>query len=456
MSSTLTAPAPGAALSDLPRVRPFRFIGNVRRGGRGDFNPWLELGERYPHGFESRIFGKRCIVVTEPDIVETVIVKNHKHFHRINNSPLKYIVGDSVLTLSGEAHLRQRRLIQPAFHKDRIDAYGATMVSMGERLMERWKDGENLDLHAEMMEVTAAVITKTMFSTELEEDARVVAESIDTLVTFGRRYAIPRLARVLNALPLKSTRKMQAALAQLDAIVHRFIEEHRSADEDMGDLLSMLMAVRYDDGSAMTDQQLRDESMTLFLAGHETTATALSWAFYLLTQHPEIAAKLREEVDAVLESGRAPTVADLPRLDYTYRVLTESMRIYPPVPMFGRQAVDTVEIEGLTIDPGTIMLISPLLVHRDARWFPEPEQFDPDRWLPECAEALPKWAYFPFGGGPRRCIGERFAWMEGTLLLALFSRHWNFDLVADAIIAPKMSITLRPMHGVPVTARKRP
>ena len=456
MSTTAAAPGDPVTAHGLPRMSAWAFLRFLLNGSRGNFAPWLEAVERYPQGFETRILRQRWILLNEPEGIEELLVKNHKYYHRRSQTtPLKVITGDSVLTISGEAHLRQRRLIQPAFYKKRIDAYGDTMAALAEKHAARWRDGATLDVHAEMMEVTAAVITKTMFSSDIEEDARIVGQAIDALVTHTKRYLVPGLGNLLDRLPLKSTRRIQKSIAQLDAIIYRFIHEHRAAGEEMGDLLSMLLAARYDDGTAMTDQQLRDESMTLFLAGHETTATALSWTFYLLSQHPEMADNLRAEVDAVLEDGRAPKVDDFPRLDYTRRVFTESMRLYPPVPGTDRQAIAPNEILGIKIHIGDIILVSPKLTHHDPRWYPEPERFDPDRWLPERADAVPKFAYVPFGGGARKCIGERFAWMEGVLLLATFSRDWTFELAPGAQVRSKMNVTLRPANGIPMIARQR-
>jgi len=456
MSTTTAAPASSVTAHGLPRISQWAFLRFLLNGLRGNFAPWFEAVTQYPQGLEARILGRRFILLNEPEGIEELFVKNHKYYHRRSmTTPLKVIMGESVLTIGGEAHLRQRRLIQPAFHKSRIDAYGDTMVALGEKFSARWRDGATLDVHAEMMAVTAAVITQTMFSSSIEKDVRDVKQAIDALLTHTTRYLIPGLSNVLDRVPLKSTRLIKESLAQLDTIVYRFIDEHRASEEEMGDLLSMLMAARYDDGSAMTDLQLRNESMTLFLAGHETTATALSWTLYLLSQHPEMAEKLRAEVDSVLEGGRAPKVDDLPRLDYTRRVLTESMRIYPPVPGTDRQAIASNEVLGMTINKGDLIVVSPLTTHHDPRWYPEPERCDPDRWLPERADSLPKFAYLPFGGGGRRCIGERFAWMEGVLLLAAFARDWSFELAPDARIQPKMNVILRPAYGIRMIARQR-
>lgn len=456
MNATAAERGDSATGLNLPRMNQWAFLRFLLNGSRGSFAAWREAIARYPLGFETRLFGQRCIVLNDPEHIEALLVKNQKCFHRRSQfTPLKAITGNSVLTLSGEAQLRQRRLMQPAFKKERVDAWGAAMAALAETHSARWRDGDCLDVHAEMLKVTAAIIAKTMFSSDVEEDALIVGHAINALVTHTRRYVFPAVGKTLDRLPLKSTRLIKASIKQLDAIIYRFIHNHRAAGEGMDDLLSMLIAAQYDDGSALTDRQLRDESMTMFLAGHETIATALSWTFYLLSQNPHIADLLHAEVDAVLEGGRTPSVDDLPRLDYAHRVLSESMRLYPPVPGIDRQAVEPNDLAGITINVGDLVLVSQMVVHHDPRWFPDPERFDPDRWLPGHADGLPKFAYFPFGGGSRRCIGERFALMEGVLLLAIFSRDWKFALASGARVQSRMNITLRPAYGLRMIAHRR-
>jgi cytochrome P450 len=249
--------------------------------------------------------------------------------------------------------------------------------------------------------------------------------------------------------PLPSTRRLQRATARLDALVYAMIAERRASGDDRGDLLSMLMLAEDSegDGGGMSDRQVRDEALTIFLAGHETTANALSWAFYLLSQHPAVADRLGAELDAAL-GGRAPTVADLPGLSYTEMVFAEAMRLYPPAWVIGRRAIAPFEAGGYALPTGTIALASQWVLHHDPRYFPDPYRFDPQRWLPEARAARPKFCYFPFGGGPRTCIGEPFAWMEGTLLLACLARSWRPALLPGHPVALQPSITLRPRHGL--------
>ncbi|HKC65273.1 MAG TPA: cytochrome P450, partial [Pyrinomonadaceae bacterium] len=250
--------------------------------------------------------------------------------------------------------------------------------------------------------------------------------------------------------------RFEKAKERLDATIYRIIEERRACNVDRGDLLSMLLSARdvEDDGGQMTDLQVRDEVMTLFLAGHETTANALTWTWYLLSEHPEVEAKLHEELDAVLE-GRTPTIEDLPRLSYTEMVLMESIRLYPPAWAIGRLALKDHEIGDYTIPAKSLVLLSPYVTHRDARFFPEPDRFDPERWTVEARDARTQFSYFPFGGGPRRCIGEGFAWMEGILLIASFAREWRMRLIPNHRVEPNPVITLRPKFGMKMRIEKR-
>jgi cytochrome P450 len=306
------------------------------------------------------------------------------------------------------------------------------------------------------MAVTLAIISKTMFDADVTDDSEAIYEAVNTVIRYSERYMNPTVGRMFDALPLPSTKRVHHAERTLNEIIYRFIREHREAAEDKGDLLSMLLMAQAEDGSGvMSDQQVRDECITLFLAGHETTSIAMSWTFYLLSQHPEIEAKLHAEVDTVLEGGRPATAEDVRKLEYTRRVLAESMRIFPPAPAFGRQAVRDTTVGPYAIHKGDVVLVAAMAMQRQARWFPEPDRFDPDRWAPELAAERPKFSYFPFGGGVRKCIGEPFAWMEGILLLASFAQQWRFDLAPDAKIGMDPKITLRPRYGMQMIARRR-
>jgi cytochrome P450 len=330
------------------------------------------------------------------------------------------------------------------------------MVDYTERMeRERWHDGQILDIAQEMMHLTLAIVGKTLFDTETEAEAEEVREALTATMESFARFMLP-FADLLDRLPLPATRRFQQARARLDAIIYRMINERRASVEDRGDLLSMLIMAQdeEEDGAGMTDEQLRDEAMTIFLAGHETTANALTWTWYLLSQHPEVEAKLHAEVDRVLYD-RPPVAEDLPLLPYTERVLAESMRLYPPAWILGRRALKDYEAGGFHVPAGSIVVLSPYLMHRDERYFPAPARFDPERWTPEARDARPQFSYFPFGGGPRRCIGEGFAWMEGILVIATLARHWRMRLVPSHTVATQPVVTLRPKHGMLMTLERR-
>ncbi|HUQ83213.1 MAG TPA: cytochrome P450, partial [Gemmatimonadaceae bacterium] len=361
---------------------------------------------------------------SHPDLVRDVLVTNHRNFHKGRGlERAKMLLGDGLLTSEGDFHLRQRRLAQPAFHRQRIAAYGATMAKHAVARRDRWRDGLTIDAHEEMMALTLAIVGKTLFDADVEHEAEEIGAALaTTFESFNFGFFLP-FGALLEKLPLPATLRFRKARARLDATIYRIIEERRRSGADRGDLLSMLLLAQdtEGDGTGMTDLQLRDEAMTIFLAGHETTANALTWTWYLLSQHPHVEARLHAEIDAAL-GGRAPTADDLPALPYTRMVLAESMRLYPPAWIVGRRAMRPFEASGYTIPARSIVLACQYVMHRDPRWFPDPERFDPQRFAPERQAERPKFAYFPFGGGPRVCIGEQFAWMEGIILLATIAQ----------------------------------
>jgi cytochrome P450 len=308
-----------------------------------------------------------------------------------------------------------------------------------------------------MMRLTLAIVGKTLFSADVEDDADDIAGALAEIMELFNMLLLP-YSEYLEKLPLPQMRRFERARAKLDAIIYRIVEARRRDGGDAGDLLSMLLAARDEegDGSGMTDQQIRDEVMTLTLAGHETTANALSWTWYLLAQHPEVESRLHDELDDVLERGRRlPTVADLPRLRYTEMILSESMRLYPPAWVVGRLAIRDYAVRGYVVPAGSLVLASQYVTHRDARFFAEPERFEPARWTPEAREARPAYSYFPFGGGARRCVGEGFAWMEGVLLIAAIASGWRMRLDPEHRVETYPRITLRPRRGVRVTLERR-
>jgi cytochrome P450 len=367
----------------------------------------------------------------------------------------KRLLGEGLLTSEGEFHLRQRRLAQPAFHRQRIAGYAATMVEYTARACDQWRVGETRDVAREVMRLTLAIAGKTLFDADVEGEADEIGKALTTTFELFNSLTLP-FAQLLERLPLPATRRFQKARERLDSTIYRIINERRASGEDRGDLLSMLIAARDEegDGSGMTDEQLRDEAMTIFLAGHETTANALTWTWYLLSQHPEIEARFHAEVGGVLK-GELPTAEDYPRLRYTEMVFAEAMRLYPPAWIIGRRALGDYQIDGYTIPARSILLLSQYVTHHDERFFPDPFRFDPERWTPEARESRPKFSYFPFGGGPRLCIGESFAWMEGALVLATIAQRFRMRLTPGHPVEMQPLVTLRPKHGMRMALEAR-
>lgn len=402
-------------------------------------------------------FGPRNIyLLSNPDYIRDVLVTNNRNFVKSRGLEMaKKFLGEGLLTSEGEFHRRQRRLAQPAFHRQCINAYATVMAEYAARARSRWRTGETLDIWQEMMRLTLAIVGKTLFDADVEDEANEVRTALTEIMRLFERITSP-FAGLLDKLPLPSNVRWLKAKKRLDSIIYRIIDERRATGEDRGDLLSMLLFAQdeEDDRSTMTDLQLRDEAMTLFVAGHETTANALTWTWYLLSQHPEAEARLQGEIDAVLV-GKLPTANDVPRLQYTEMVFAEAMRLYPPAWTMGRRALVDYEVNGYVIPAGSIVLMSPWVMHHDPRYYPDPLRFDPERWTPEAREARPKFSYFPFGGGPRLCIGESFAWMEGVLLIATLAQQWKMQLAPGQQVEPEPKVTLRPKHGMRMALESR-
>jgi cytochrome P450 len=393
-----------------------------------------------------RFMGQTFYLLSHPDLIEYVLVTNSRNFTKsrlLRNN--RRLLGDGLLTSQGEFWRRQRRLAQPAFHRRRIVAYGEVMASYTERRLEGWRDEQTIDVHQEMMRLTLEIVAKTLFNADVATEAKDVGEAMEVaLKNFSSQR---RVIRIPNSIPTPQNVRFERAARRLDEIVRRIIEERRTSEEDRGDLLSMLMLAEDEDGNRMTDKQLRDEVMTLFLAGHETTANALAWTFYLVARHPEEQDKLAKELGNAL-NGRTPTVSDLTNLSYAERAIKESMRLYPPAWTMGREALTDCEVDGYRMPAGTTALMSQWVMHRDPRYYDEPDRFDPDRWTQQLEKRLPRFAYFPFGGGPRQCIGMGFALTEARLILATIARRFRMKLVSGQRVQPYTSITLRPKDRI--------
>lgn len=395
-----------------------------------------------------RLASQRVVMLSHPDDIRDVLVTNQRSFMKGRGlQRAKRLIGEGLLTSEGELHLRQRRLVQPAFHRARIATYAQAMVEEATAMADHWRAGP-VDINAEMMRLTMVIVARTLFGANVAADTARVANALhDVFAAFT--LGLNPLAPLLDRLPTPKVRRFNRARATLDRIVYGMIAERRREGTDRGDLLSMLLSAQdhEGDGTGMSDGQLRDELLTLFIAGHETTANALSWTWLLLDRHPEVAATLRAEIDQVL-GDRVPQADDVAALPYTRAVVAESMRLFPPAYILGRKAVAPHTVRGWTVPAGTLFLMSQYVVHRDPRWWPEPEAFRPARWL--APDERPRFAYFPFGGGTRLCVGESFAWMEAVLLLAVLARRWEVR-VARPDPRPEPLITLRPRGGMPAT-----
>ena len=392
---------------------------------------------------------RRGLLLFHPDAIEEVLVTRNRDFIK---SPgvrlLSRLLGNGLLLSEAGTWLRQRRLLQPAFHRQRVAAYGEVMTASTVRRLAAWRDGDVLDVHAEMMALTQGIVAKALFDADVSDESYAVAQASNVLIEdFGKRLG-SLLQLLPDWIPTPANLRTRRAIRRLDKVVYRMIASRRRGGEDRGDLLSILLQAQdADDGSRMTARQVRDEVMTLFLAGHETTAVALSWAWYLLSQHPEVDARVAEELRSVL-GDRPPSVADLPKLTYTAMIVNESMRLYPPAYGIAREAANRSEVAGYPIAPRLIVIMPTWVVHRDRRWFDEPEVFRPERWADGLASRLPRFAYFPFGGGPRQCIGNAFALMEAALLLATIAQRFRLTLEPGQRVTPTPYLSLRPEPGL--------
>jgi len=398
------------------------------------------------------------VLLSHPDLIRDVLVTHGRRFHKGRGlERAKILLGDGLLTSEDELHLRQRRLAQPAFHRARIAGYGDIMALYAQRRARDWTDGAELDVSAEMAAYTLAVVGKTLFDADIEAEAPEIGEALSTAIaTFN--FTVMAWGELLLRLPLPITRRFRRARARLDTTIYEMIARRRASGDDRGDLLSMLLLAHdtEGDGSGMSDVQLRDEAMTLLLAGHETTANALTWAWYLLSGAPGVEAAMHAEIDALAD--RPLGADDLARLPYTRAVLAETMRLYPPAWIVGRRALDGYDVRGYRLASRTVVLMSQWIVHRDPRWWPDAESFQPERWLPGGSASdpgRPKFSYFPFGAGTRVCIGEQFAWMEGVLALATFARRWRLRLAPGHRVEPQPIVTLRAKHGMRMVAERR-
>ncbi len=431
-------------------------LGALIGPGRDPLELFTRLARDYGDIVHFRMGGERVYFVNHPLHIRDVLVTHQRNFTKSRGlERAKKLLGEGLLTSEGAAHVRQRRVLQPAFHRDRIASYADVMVEHADRMRRRWQDGATFDVSKEMMRVTLSIVGKTLFDSDVESKADEVGVAVtEVLQTFW--FTLLPFQNVIERLPLPILRRGRASRARLDALIYGMIEERRASGRDHGDLLSTLLAIR-DAGEpvALSPREIRDEALTLLLAGHETTANALTWTWYLLSQSPEMEADVHEEIDRVLD-GRRPTESDIANLSVVERTVTEAMRLYPPAWIIGRRAIHEYTLGGYVVPPRAMIFMSPYVMHRDARFFADPERFNPGRWTDQFKSTLPKFAYFPFGGGARQCIGEHFAWMELVALVATVAQQWQLRLVPGHPVVPQPLITLRAKHGIMMTVVRRP
>jgi cytochrome P450 len=443
-------------MNSLPPGPKGHLITGVMREFNRDTLGFITRLRDYGDVVRSRFLYLYAYFLYDPADIETMLTTNARSYRKAQSlrSPFFHrLVGNGLVTSEGDFWRRQRRLAQPAFHRQRINSYGDIMVEYATRAIAQWKTGEQRDISKDMTRLTLEIVVKTLFNSDVSNDADHVGEMLSVLVKpFASQATLKWILD--NRLPTPGHRRYFNAVSQIDKIIFRIIADRRASGSDEGDLLSMLLQAQDEDGSQMSDAQLRDEVMTLFLAGHETTALALSWSWYLLATHPEAEKKFHAELEEVL-GGRAPEVSDLPRLKYTEMIAKEAMRLYPPAYAIGREALEETEIGGYRVPKRTQLFAFQWVTHRDARYFERPDAFEPERWVSESMQRLPKYAYFPFGGGPRQCIGNYFAMMEIVLLLATIGQRFRFLLAQGQTVEVLPVLSLRPKNGIKVVVEER-
>lgn len=453
--------------SPLPRVIPGPagqpFVGNLLDFRRNTVRAVDQYWRTYGDLVQLRLGPLGAYLVSNPALAEDILIHQKDTFSKIyrpDGKPvgLQLALGRGLLTNPDETSwLTQRRMMQPMFHRKRIAALGDKMTDAGGRMLQRWAalgDGGQIELNHEMMLVTMDIISRTMFSSDVMAEAHQVGAAVTTTAQFVARR-MQSAIRLPLALPTPANQRYKHARRTMDTMVYGIINERRATGAQYGDLLDMLLEARDEDtGLGMTDEQIRDEVTTIFGAGHETTANALTWTWYLLAQHPAVLAKLQAEVDAVLE-GRPPTADDVPRLTYTAQVFQEALRVYPSVPLIPRLVSATTLLGEYVVAPRHLVFIAVYNIHHHPDFWHNPDVFDPERFTPEAEKGRHRMAFMPFGGGPRLCIGNHFALMEGALLLAIMAQHYTLRLVPGQVIEPHFAVTLRPKNGMKMTLHRR-
>ena len=437
-----------------PGPKPHFLIGNMPLAAPDPLGTFARWAGDYGDIFYYRAAWLHVFFLNRPDLIEYVLVRNPQNFLKdrvVRNS--RWLLGNGLLTAEGDAWKRQRRIMQPAFARERVATYTRFMSDSAEQMLDTWSAGAVVDIHQHMMDVTLRIVVRALFEMETMETQRI-SQSLNVVMqnNIGARLILPPWFRYA---PLRSMGDVRRAVRQMDGAVYEIVRQRRSnGRECSGDLLSILMQARDDDGSSLSDQQLHDEVLTFLLAGHETTAITLSWALYLLSQNAEAESRLHEELDRIL-AGRVPEFADVASLTFTEQVVKETLRLYPPAWSVARTVIDEFQLEGYRIPAGASVVMSQWIMQRDARYFAQPERFAPERWSTPACQSLPRFAYFPFGGGPRQCIGASFAMTEAVVILAAIARRFRLVRVENEPVPPVAGFTLRPKRAIQMRIEAR-
>ena len=435
-------------------------VGNLVELFRNPLNFYQKVAHDHGDIVYFKLGTLKTYFLNNPQYIQEVLVTQSGN---VVKSPAwrrgKEVLGEGLLTSEGEYHRRQRRLAQPAFHRERLVSYASVMTSATIETQKEWQDSSIIDLTSEMYSLTLSIAARTLFGSEVTSESNEISDALTIIRDkWYRTLLLPMIPfySFLRKLPIPTLIEFNQARDRLDATVYRLINERRNNPEDRHDLLSMLLLAQDDEGNGqgMTDVQVRDEVMTIFLAGHETTASSLIWTWYLLSQHPEVEEKLHSELASVL-AGRFPTFEDVARLTYTRMIFAETLRLYPPIWLLTRQAIKDCKVDSYVITAGSLIHMCPFLVQRDPRHFPDPLSFNPDRWESTDADKRHKFAYFPFGGGARICIGEQFAWIEAILVIATIAQQWRLHFIPEQQVEPQPLVTLRPKEKILMKAERR-
>jgi cytochrome P450 len=448
---------PGARYPEGPRFVQRLLSGAIFRQDAADF--MLSTAGRFGDLNHYTGFGRHVFQFNHPQLIQELLLRDAPHHHRgLVMQRARLVLGEGLLTSEAPLHLRQRRLAQPAFHRQRIASYGQIIAGYTAEMTSRWESGKVMDLHPEMLLLALRIVGKTLFDTNVEGEVQQIAEAVDSFMGFLPLAFLP-FPEVVLKLPFPLMTRIRRGQAYLDGLIYRMIAERRKDPRDRGDLLSMLLAAvdTEEDTGGMTDKQVRDECLTVMLAGHETSANALSFALWELARNPEVQERLYQECRTVL-GVRLPAAEDYGQLGYAAQVFAEAIRMYPPVWVTARTAAEEYGYRGITIPKGAILLAPQIVAHRDPRFWDNPLRFDPQRFSEENKARRPRFCYFPFGAGARQCIGEGLAWMEGVLILALVARRWRLSLPPDAPreLAMRPAISLRPRGGLYLRVDRRP